>query len=291
MIVGKSAPIPEQLVSKLSTGVKEMELQLLSSKQITNETVTEIIEILKMNNAKITSIHTPLQNIDGCIRGVNLKELFINNEFLLPEILLLAKRIIDERVAKDNKIHIVVHMDDNEDEVSKYSLVERIGVTLNLFPFIEIDIEHCSYVTILNEGKSVPMKEVLDLIYEVRRRFYTTRCNFLFDWCHYQIDQYFDFQPPSIKEIESEYLSVTKRIHMSWANGDGIGVNHGNVIPNFQTYCELRDLFRNVEIVAEVMEDDHLQPKNLSHMIEMEESHKYLLMREKMVVNRISNNK
>ena len=287
MIVGKSAPIPEQLVSKLFTGVKEIELQLLSSKQIANETVTELIEILKTNNSMITSIHTPLQNIDGCIRGVNLKELFINNEYLLPEIILLAKRIIDERVAKDNKIHLVVHMDDNTEEINKYSLIDRIGVTLNLFPFIEIDIEHCSYAPILHEGKSVPMKEVLDIVYEVRKRFSTTRCNFLFDWCHYQIDQYFDFQPPSIKEIESEYLPVVKRVHMSWANGDGIGVNHGNVIPSFQAYCELRDLFRDKEIVAEVVEDDHLNPTNLKHMIDLEKSYSYLIKRERMVIEHL----
>ena len=292
MIVGKTALVQEQVIKKVEIGVKEFEIQLISMQMVSDEDLKDIISILKKYNATVSAIHLPIyEDINGNLNGMSLSSMFGEGKDMMSDTVNLAKLMIDEGVSKNKIVHIVVHMYEDRGEIVSKDLVDKVGVTLNLYPFIEIDIEHCSYAPTLNGYRTVPMEQVLDVVKDVRGRFNTDRCNFLLDWCHYQIDQYFNYEPPTIKQIEEMYLPYTKRIHLSWANGDGIGRNHGNVIPNFQTYCELRDLFRRQEIVAEVMEDDHLRPENLSHMIEMEESYKYLIMRERMVVNRISNNK
>ena len=292
MIVGKTALVPNQVIKKLETGVKEFEIQLISMQKVLDEDLRDTIDIFKGHNANVSAIHLPIfEDSNGNLNGMSLSSIFGEGESTMGDVVNMAKLFIDKGVSKSKTVHIVVHMYEDRDEIMKDGLVDKIGVTLNLYPFIEIDIEHCSYAPTLNGYKTTTMYQVIDVVKQVRGRFNTDRCSFLLDWCHFQIDQYFKYDPPSVKQIEEQFLPFTKRIHLSWANGDGIGRNHGNVIPSFQTYCELRDLFRRQEIVAEVMEDDHLKPKNLSYMIEMEESYKYLIMREKMVVNRISNDR
>ena len=137
MIVGKTALVPEQVIKKIEIGVKEFEIQLISMQMVSDEDLKDIISILKKYNATVSAIHLPIyEDINGNLNGMSLSSMFSEGKDMMSDTVNLAKLMIDEGVSKDKIVHIVVHMYEDRDEIVSKDLVDKVGVTLNLYPFI-----------------------------------------------------------------------------------------------------------------------------------------------------------
>lgn len=282
-INAKAAPVKEQILAKVNSGFKNIEIQLLHefvSKEEYHDTQTTI----EQYGIDISVVHTPLILLpeERVFRDIALDFLLIDKYYDMFCDTCKYSQYIAELLG--HRIKIVIHNNNSKEDWERTNLIEekigpKIKRVLEKYKDIDLVIENA---TIYNIDKFNSIFDMEDVSYTVKElnRIIGDRAKTLLDTCHMMINweawrriTYRDLTNWDDTFYKSTMYQKLGLIHLNNMKDNGIqGKNHGTAfdktiksdLEKLKQIMNAYEKYTDCEITIEVREEDYkATPTNL----------------------------
>lgn len=282
-INAKAAPVKEQILAKVNSGFKNIEIQLLHefvSKEEYNDTKIAI----EQYEIDISVVHTPLISVDGetLIEEIALIHLLQENYYeMFCNTCKYAQYVAD---IEKHRVRIVIHNNWSKEDWIITNLIEekiapKIKVVLDKYKDIDLVIENSisvgerSFKTIIDmEDVSYSVKELKKIVGNKVETLLDT-CHMMICWESWKRVTYNDLTNWNEAFLKSTKYEKLGLVHLNNIRDNGLEEkNHGiefnkNIDENIETLKQIMNAYEkytDCEITIEVREEDYkATPTNL----------------------------
>lgn len=282
-INAKSAPIMEQILSKVNVGFKNIEIQLIHE-FVSDIEYKDVKTAIAEYGLDISVVHTPLISIEGekLLEEISLEYLIDDKYYEIFCDTCKFSQYIAE--IEKHRIKIVIHNTWSKDEWKITNLIEKkialkIKYALDKYKDIDLVVENSTTVgektfkSILGmEHVSYAVKE-LNKIIGNRSKTIIDTCHMMINWEAWRRVTYEDLTDWNDAFYNSTIYEKLGLIHLNNMKDNGLRKdNHGtafdkNIESDLKTLKQIMNAYESYadcEITIEVREDDYKGvPKNL----------------------------
>lgn len=282
-INAKSAPIIEQILSKVNAGFKNIEIQLIHE-FVSDTEYKDVKKAIEEYGIDISVVHTPLIVIpeENVSQEVSLDYILIDKYYDI----FCDTCKYSQYIAKieGHRVKIVIHNNSSKEDWKRTNLIEekigpRIKKVLDKYEDIDLVIENSTIYNINRFNSIFDMEDVSFAVKELNR-IIGNRSKTLIDTCHMMINweawrrvtytKLVDWDDAFYKSTIYEKLGL---IHLNNIKDNGISYEyHGtefdkNIKSDLATLKQIMNAYEkyaDCEITIEVREEDYKGvPKNL----------------------------
>ena len=273
----KSAPEEEQLKSRIESGFRHVEIQLLHSRVLEKE--YEITtKMIKSKEIDISVVHTPLIKEEKGMLEISLNHILQDSYYeMLCDTIKYAEYIAN---IKEKRIKVVLHEDFSEEIWFETNLLnEKVGPKLKAIldknPHVDLVIENAP--TVGNDSfRAVSYMSDIAYSTSVLNKIIPGRIFTLIDTCHMMmtIDSWKRVTSGEVlTNWEEQFKQANEKIpqkmmHLNNMHDNGLGTDHGVAFEsnNEKDLKKLDEIMKaytkytDCEITIEVREDSYITP-------------------------------
>ena len=273
----KSAPEKNQLMARIKSGFKNIEIQLINS-EIAKEEYEITKKLIDEGKIDISVVHTPLVKEENYKVEISLNQILQDSYYkMLCDTIEYAEFIAG---LENKRIKVVIHENYSKDIwIENNFLVERIGPKLKSIldknPNVDMVLEN---ISAFDGVRFRPIFYMSDVAYSanILNQFIPNRIYTLMDTCHMMMSiEAFARMTNGViaTNWEEQFKEANETIkmglmHLNNIHDNGLGDDHGvpfysnneNDLKKLSAIMKSYEKYANCEITVEVREDSYTEP-------------------------------